>query len=632
MVCASSRSRSRDSLDLAPTARESARTARRARRESARRARRSPPARGRGSRAIRSSITSQSWISPSTSCSSRARRWASRADLAEAEADELEQVAQPLGGDPHVVHRGHRAARRAPPGRTRTARPRARRRSAAPRPRAASPGSSPSIALRLHRDEPRRAAGAGGCASRGASALREVPVGLPLLGAQLLGEQLDGAPLGAGVCSACSRSSRSSWTSRSRRSPSAAASALTSRSARAPRRACEARAEDLERGAQAARRDAHARARASMSADVEHALAAARRRASLRCGDDRRRGLAVAAARRRGVIARARPRCSSSRMTPSRRPPRPISQRPPEAVGDLLEHEHARPAAAARARARARTPARPPRSAVVARIRRPRSSVSWSSTPPTSRRSEVELPPTPTASSGVGRREALEGPRDVGAHALQLGDRRRVAVQVGVGEEAGADAERARRADAAGDRADRDLRRGAADVDDGDVAVGRVVERAGRADEREPRLLLVAEHLDVDAGALRDRAREAPPGWRPRGSPPSRRRGSSRCRARARDGPASRRRRRPRGSSSAGSGRRAEALADPGEGALAQQLAQAAVGRLGDQQPRRVRADVDAAADHDAQAIGSHAWQGPSGCCATATPSRRACARTSSGA
>ena len=58
------------------------------------------------------------------------------------------------------------------------------------------------------------------------------------------------------------------------------------------------------------------------------------------------------------------------------------------------------------------------------------------------------------------------------------------------------------------DRADRDLRRGAADVDHGDVAVGRVVERAGRADEREPRLLLVAEDLDLDAGSLGDRARE----------------------------------------------------------------------------------------------------------------------------
>ncbi len=90
----------------------------------------------------------------------------------------------------------------------------------------------------------------------------------------------------------------------------------------------------------------------------------------------------------------------------------------------------------------------------------------------------------------------------------QLVDRRRVAVEIGVGEEARADSKRARRAHAAGDRADRDLRGGAADVDHRDVAVGRMIERAGCADERQPRLLLVAEHLDLDAAALRDRARE----------------------------------------------------------------------------------------------------------------------------
>ena len=53
-----------------------------------------------------------------------------------------------------------------------------------------------------------------------------------------------------------------------------------------------------------------------------------------------------------------------------------------------------------------------------------------------------------------------------------------------------------------GDGAEDDLRRAAADVDDPDVALDRVAERLGRADEGEPALLLLAEDLDLEPGRL----------------------------------------------------------------------------------------------------------------------------------
>ena len=48
-------------------------------------------------------MTSQSWSSPRIPCRSRARRRATSAGAAEAELRRLEHVAQPLGGDAHVV-------------------------------------------------------------------------------------------------------------------------------------------------------------------------------------------------------------------------------------------------------------------------------------------------------------------------------------------------------------------------------------------------------------------------------------------------------------------------------------------------------------------------------------------------
>ena len=159
-----------------------------------------------------------------------------------------------------------------------------------------------------------------------------------------------------------------------------------------------------------------------------------------------------------------------------------------------------------------------------------------------------------------------------------------------------------------------------------------MIECAGRADEREPRLLFVAEDLDGDAGVIGDRAREL----LLIGGLADRRRGDRANRV----GTELAREPHLGGDDLGDLGDllqrdrvvAPQALADTRERALAQQLAQAAVGRLRDQQPRRVGADIDAAADHVAQAIGSQVWQERSGSCAMATRSPTAPARTSSAA
>ena len=53
--------------------------------------------------ATRGSITSQSWISPRTPCSSLAAPRMASASGPEAAGGDLEHVAEPFGGDPHVV-------------------------------------------------------------------------------------------------------------------------------------------------------------------------------------------------------------------------------------------------------------------------------------------------------------------------------------------------------------------------------------------------------------------------------------------------------------------------------------------------------------------------------------------------
>jgi len=180
-----------------------------------------------------------------------------------------------------------------------------------------------------------------------------------------------------------------------------------------------------------------------------------------------------------------------------------------------------------------------------------------------------------------------------------------------------------------GGRADSDLGRRAADVDDGDVPVRRVVESAGRSDERQPRLLLVGEDVHVDARAGRDRACQLLLVY----GIPDRRSGDEADRLATelpRDthlGPddfddlrdlALRYRVLAR-----------QALADSRECALAQQLANTPAVGFGDQQTGRVRADVDARANHWTQGIGSlKRWPRRSGCCAMAKR-RMALERTS---
>ena len=73
-----------------------------------------------------------------------------------------------------------------------------------------------------------------------------------------------------------------------------------------------------------------------------------------------------------------------------------------------------------------------------------------------------------------------------------------------VGDRARADLERLHPVDSVGDGAEDDLRRAAADVDDADVALDRMAERLGRADEGQAALLLLGEDLDLDAGDLLD--------------------------------------------------------------------------------------------------------------------------------
>ena len=179
-----------------------------------------------------------------------------------------------------------------------------------------------------------------------------------------------------------------------------------------------------------------------------------------------------------------------SSRTPSRRPPRPICSGRPSAgprrqreqpgghqphplgveveaggdVGSRTAGEHAQRAREALARRARRRPA----GAATPRCRRPR--------PP--RRPAAERSPASTLAA-------------CSRTVVELGRRRRVAAQVGVGEEAGAERERRRPLDAAVERPDGDLGRTAADVDHRDAAAAAAVRacasRPGRPAAPPPR-------------------------------------------------------------------------------------------------------------------------------------------------
>ncbi len=202
-------------------------------------------------------------------------------------------------------------------------------------------------------------------------------------------------------------------------------------------------------------------------------------------------------------------------------------------------------------------------------------------------------------------RQGDVGPRGpgTGQHELGVGPQRgqlvagrRVGVQVGVGEDGGPDGDGRRPLDARVQRADRQLRRAAADVDDGDApGVGRT---AGRTGEGEARLLVAVEHLDLHA---RTRAHGVPERVGVGGGADGGRRDHAQplCAQAAGDrdldGDDLRQRRqrvlrqRPRPQQQA---------AQPGVGLLAGDLAQPVLPHVGDEDPGGVGADVDAGAAH----------------------------------
>ncbi len=103
-----------------------------------------------------------------------------------------------------------------------------------------------------------------------------------------------------------------------------------------------------------------------------------------------------------------------------------------------------------------------------------RSRVSYSSTAPTSVRSEVALPPTATAWSGCSSSTSSKKSAIASRSARISDGRGRIALQVLLGQRARADLEGADLGDPLGDRAEDHLGGAAADVDDGDVALDRV--------------------------------------------------------------------------------------------------------------------------------------------------------------
>ena len=172
-----------------------------------------PSARGR--------ITSQSWISPRTLCSSLAARRASERLVPEAALDDLEHVAQPLGGDPHA--RAGRSPRRdrGPP-RQRSAAPRAGVGRSAPRCGAAiSPGRASRRSRAFTRRPPRPARQAAAQLLAGARGRRTAPDRrLPRSrSSRSRGISARGPDRAPGGDPTAKRSRNSISTSRSRRSP-----------------------------------------------------------------------------------------------------------------------------------------------------------------------------------------------------------------------------------------------------------------------------------------------------------------------------------------------------------------------------------------------------------------------------
>ena len=197
----------------------------------------------------------------------------------------------------------------------------------------------------------------------------------------------------------------------------------------------------------------------------------------------------------------------------------------------------------------------------------------------------------------VGGRDVARGQHVEGvlAHRLQLGRGRRVRAQVALGQRARADEERRAPVDPARDRADGDLGRPSADVDDGDDARQLLAERLRGAEEGQPRLLVAVEDLDLLAHARQelvavDGGADAGRGHHPHALGAGRGREPDLLGHDVRDLLDLRR---------GDLGRRADARED----ALLQHLAEAPVHHVGDEHASRVRADIHAGAHHRLQAI-----------------------------
>ena len=332
------------------------------------------------------------------------------------------------------------------------------------------------------------------------------------------------------LANACSASM---CTSGSRRSPSASASCLTSRSTplNSLRGKHGAKISSTARSRREATRMSCTR---SMSLRVEHALGLLEQLA--------RRARARSARRPAGTartVSTSMSRALAKRSAPARelqdhalaQAATADPQRHPESAGGRVEHQYARGQQLARARAPGRgggPPRRPARRRARASAR---SSAGASSTGPTSVGSEAALPPTATAWSSRGT--SARGERRVrrGAHRVQVRARRRVARGSAAASTPRADRERPQPGHAAGHRADRDLGRHPADVDDRDRPGGRrrracAWRRRTRAAPRRRR----DEHGDLDAGALAQRGERARRGSPPAGSRRSRRRAGARRR------------------------------------------------------------------------------------------------------
>src|SRR4051795_3030392 len=217
-------------------------------------------------------------------------------------------------------------------------------------------------------------------------------------------------------------------------------------------------------------------------------------------------------------------------MTPSRRPPLPICNGWPSRSETFSSRRtpvgRMRTRVGSSSKRRATSAAGSPQS-----TRTPRSSVSYSSTAPTRRRSEVALPPTATACAGCSiatpakmssmrsrtlRISAAEGgseeisssastPEPTRQERTSPARRGRTRGSSRAGNPPGAAPPGENLARPAGNRPKDDLGGAAANVDHADPTRGGMAERLRRPDECQPALLLVAENLDPHPGRLADR-------------------------------------------------------------------------------------------------------------------------------